>query len=376
MKVLALEPWYGGSHRNFVDGLIKNSCHEYELVTMAARFWKWRLQGGAQTLARKCSQLAESGFTPDVILASSMVNIPAFLALSRKYIGNVPVVYYLHENQLTYPLSKEEKRDLSYAYINYLSCLAADQVVFNSEFHYNEFLRALPGLLRVFPDYTHLHTVSEIRAKSRVMHLGMNLQAHARYSNTQGSDRDSPIVLWNQRWEYDKNPEAFFRLMNRLDDAGCRFRLILAGKRFEEQPSEFDTAFERYADRILHYGYAEDFEEYSRLLHRADIVVSTAIHEFFGIAMLEAIYCGCHPLLPNCLSYPELIPEKLHKPLLHAPILYDDDESLFTILKAMLMGEERPLPHGTLRGIVEHLDWSVHVEQYDALMTSLQQNPS
>ncbi|MCY3613683.1 MAG: DUF3524 domain-containing protein [Bacteroidetes bacterium] len=376
MKVLALEPWYGGSHRNFVDGLIKNSCHEYELVTMAARFWKWRLQGGAQTLARKCSQLAESGFTPDVILASSMVNIPAFLALSRKYIGNVPVVYYLHENQLTYPLSKEEKRDLSYAYINYLSCLAADQVVFNSEFHYNEFIRALPGLLRVFPDYTHLHTVSEIRAKSRVMHLGMNLQAHARYSNTQGSDRDSPIVLWNQRWEYDKNPEAFFRLMNRLDDAGCRFRLILAGKRFEEQPSEFDTAFERYADRILHYGYAEDFEEYSRLLHRADIVVSTAIHEFFGIAMLEAIYCGCHPLLPNRLSYPELIPEKLHKPLLHAPILYDDDESLFTILKAMLMGEERPLPHGTLRGIVEHLDWSVHVEQYDALMASLPQDPS
>ena len=376
MKVLALEPWYGGSHRNFVDGLIKNSCHEYELVTMAARFWKWRLQGGAQTLARKCSQLVESGFTPDVILASSMVNIPAFLALSRKYIGNVPVVYYLHENQLTYPLSKEEKRDLSYAYINYLSCLAADQVVFNSEFHYNEFIRALPGLLRVFPDYTHLHTVSEIRAKSRVMHLGMNLQAHARYSNTDGSDRDSPIVLWNQRWEYDKNPEAFFRLMNRLDDAGCRFRLILAGKRFEEQPSEFDTAFERYADRILHYGYAEDFEEYSRLLHRADIVVSTAVHEFFGIAMMEAIYCGCHPLLPNRLSYPELIPEKLHKPLLHAPILYDDDESLFTILKAMLMGEERPLPHGTLRGIVEHLDWSVHVEQYDALMASLPQDPS
>ena len=375
MKVLALEPWYGGSHRNFVDGLIENSRHEYELVTMAARFWKWRLQGGAQTLARKCRQLVESGFTPDVILASSMVNIPAFLALSRKYIGNVPVVYYLHENQLTYPLSKEEKRDLSYAYINYLSCLAADQVVFNSEFHYNEFIRALPGLLRVFPDYTHLHTVSEIRAKSRVMHLGMNLQAHARYANTKGSDRGSPIVLWNQRWEYDKNPEAFFRLMNRLDDAGCRFRLILAGKRFEEQPSEFDTAFERYADRILHYGYAEDFEEYSRLLHRADIVVSTAIHEFFGIAMLEAIYCGCHPLLPNRLSYPELIPEKLHKPLLHAPILYDDDESLFTILKAMLMGEERPLPHGTLRGIVEHLDWSVHVEQYDALMASLQQIP-
>lgn len=78
-----------------------------------------------------------------------------------------------------------------------------------------------------------------------------------------------PIVLWNQRWEYDKNPSAFFRVMNRLDDAGVPFRLILAGKHFHEQPEEFEQAFERYAERILHYGYAEDFAEYSRLLHRA-----------------------------------------------------------------------------------------------------------
>lgn len=371
MNILALEPWYGGSHRNFVDGLISNSRHQYHLVTMAARFWKWRLQGGAHTLARKSRQVAADGFQPDLILASSMVNVSAFLALVRNEIGNVPVVYYMHENQLTYPLAAEERRDLSYAYINYLSCLAADQVVFNTEFHYEEFMRALPGLLRVFPDYTHLHTVSEIRKKSRVMHLGMDLKAHASYANTVDMNDGPPTVLWNQRWEYDKNPEAFFRLMNRLDDVGCRFRLILAGKRFEEQPSEFDTAFERYAERILHYGYAENFEEYSRLLHRADIVVSTAIHEFFGIAMLEAIYCGCHPLLPNRLSYPELIPANLHRPLLHAPVLYESEEEVFTILKEMLNGEEHPLPSETLRRIVDRLDWSVHVGQYDDLFESL-----
>ncbi|MCY4225715.1 MAG: DUF3524 domain-containing protein [Bacteroidetes bacterium] len=371
MNVLALEPWYGGSHRNFVDGLIRSSRHEYHLITMSARFWKWRLQGGAQTLARKSRQAIKNGFKPDIILASSMVNVPAFLALVRREIGDIPVVYYLHENQLTYPLASEVKRDLSYSYINYLSCLASDQVVFNSEYHYKEFIHALPSLLRVFPDYTHLHTVSEIRAKSRVIHLGMDLQSHAQYAQTELGKDSPPVVLWNQRWEYDKNPEAFFRLMNRLDDSGCRFRLILAGKRFEEQPSEFDIAFERYAERILHYGYAENFEEYSKLLHRADIVVSTAIHEFFGIAMLEAIYCGCHPLLPNRLSYPELIPSNLHRPLLHAPVLYENEEELFSILKAMLMEEERPLPPDTLRGIVDRLDWGVHIEQYDALLDSL-----
>ena len=201
----------------------------------------------------------------------------------------------------------------------------------------------------------------------------MDLQAHDRYAvdyarHDWGPGMRPPIVLWNQRWEYDKNPAAFFRLMNRLDDAGHTFRLILAGERFQEQPDEFEKAFKRYAERILHYGYAEDFEEYSRLLHRADLVVSTAIHEFFGIAMMEALYCGCHPLLPNRLSYPELIPSALHHPLLHAPVLYDDEDQLFQIMSDIFKGRERPLPVATLRAIPERLDWRTHVAAYDDLL--------
>lgn len=372
MRILALEPWYGGSHRNFLDGLVAHSRHEIYPVTMTARFWKWRMHGGAVTMARKAVQALAEGFRPDVIFATDMVNVPAFLALMRGELADVPVVLYFHENQLTYPLPEERERDYTYAYINYLSCLAADRVVFNSRFHHEEFMEALPLLLRAFPDYTHLHTVGEIRKKSSVLHLGMDLRAHDAFAESYtphdwGPGMQPPIVLWNQRWEYDKNPEAFFRLMNRLDDAGCRFRLILAGEHFEEQPYEFERAFERYAERIIHYGYAEDFEEYSRLLHRADLVVSTALHEFFGIALMEAIYCGCHPLLPNRLSYPELIPETLHEPLLHAPILYEDEEALFRTLYEILKGNERPLPVETLRGIPERLDWRQQVQVYDAL---------
>ena len=163
--------------------------------------------------------------------------------------------------------------------------------------------------------------------------------------------------------------------MNRLDDVGAAFRLILAGEHFNEQPQEFDQAFERYAERIVHYGYAEDFEEYSRLLHRADIVVSTARHEFFGIAMMEAIYCGCHPLLPNRVSYPELIPEALHRPLLHAPCLYEDEDELFHILKRLLSGKDRPLPAESLRSIPARLDWRVHVENFDNLLEQVAEEP-
>lgn len=371
MDVLALEPWYGGSHRNFLDGFVEHSRHTFRTVTMPGRFWRWRMEGGAVTLARKALDTLEQGFTPDVIFASDMVHLPAFLSLTRPHLSDVPVVMYFHENQLTYPLPEERTRDRAYPNINYLSALAADRLVFNSRFHFDEFVEALPLLLRDFPDFTNLHTVQEVREKSQVLHLGMDLKAHdahddARMPRPTGGAKPY-VVLWNQRWEYDKNPRAFFQVMNRLDDAGYDFRLILAGKHFFEQPEEFEEAFERYAERILHYGYAEDFDEYSRLLHRADLVVSTSIHEFFGVAIMEAIYCGCHPLLPNRLSYPELIPEALHKPLLHAPVLYDDSDELFHKLAAILSGEERPLPVATLRSIPEPLDWTNCIDDYDAL---------
>lgn len=372
MRILALEPWYGGSHRSFLDGLVSHSRHRIDTVTMSARFWKWRMHGGAVTLARKAGQLYANGEKPDLVFASSMVNLPAFLALTRSELGDVPVVMYMHENQLTYPLPEGKDRDHTYGYINYLSCLAADHILFNSRFHHDQFVEALPRLLRLFPDYTHLTTAQDIRRKSSVLHLGLNLREHDKYASayeghTWGPGLRPPIVLWNQRWEYDKNPEAFFRLMNRLDDSGHTFRLILAGEHFEEQPREFEKAFERYAERILHYGYAEDFQEYSKLLHRADIVVSTSIHEFFGISILEAIYCGCHPILPGRLSYPELIPESLHHPLLHAPILYEDEDELFAIMARILKGDERPLPVKSLKEISAHLEWSLHANRFDLL---------
>jgi glycosyltransferase involved in cell wall biosynthesis len=380
MDILALEPWYGGSHQRFLDGLVDHSAHDIRTITMPGRFWRWRMEGGGVTLAKKVRSTVEKGAPPDLIFATDKVNLPAVLSLSRPRLDGVPVVQYFHENQLTYPLPPDEDRERAYAITNYLSALAADRVVFNSQSHFDEFIEALPQLLRDFPDYTNMHTVRDLREKSTVLHLGMGLSAHDAYrgARTKRTLRATtpPIVLWNQRWDYDKNPSDFFRVMNRLDDVGVPFQLILAGKHFHEQPEEFEQAFERYAERILHYGYAEDFAEYSRLLHRADVVVSTARHEFFGVAVQEAIYCGCHPVLPRRLSYPELIPESHHEPLLHAPIFYDDAQGLFEVLRDILEGEERPLPPKTLRAIPAPLDWDRHVDRYDALFEEVAEAPA
>ena len=375
MNVLFLEPWYGGSHRRFLDGLAAHSAHEVRAVTMAARYWTWRMQGGAVTLAEKAGDVLGDGWRPDLVVATDMVNLPAFLALTRGRLPGVPVVLYLHENQLTYPLRDGAERDYTYAAINYLSALAADRVVFNSRFHHDEFFQALPDLLRRFPDYTHVGALPGLKAKSGVVHLGLDLDgldaarpaAEAQRSREPGP----PVILWNHRWEYDKDPAAFFRVMNRLDDAGLRFRLILAGKTFAEQPAAFEAGFRRYAERVLHYGYAESFADYAALLWRADLVVSTSVHEFFGISMLEAIHCGCHPLLPNRLTYPELIPERLHRPLLHAPVLYETEDELFETLRAVLRGEAQRLPAEVLREVPADLAWPLMAPRYDALFEAV-----
>ncbi|HEX8387194.1 MAG TPA: DUF3524 domain-containing protein, partial [Rubricoccaceae bacterium] len=172
MNVLALEPWYGGSHRRFLDGLVAHSRHDVRAVTMAARSWKWRMQGGAVTLAEKAREATADGWVPDLVVATDMTNLPAFLALTRDRFAGVPVLFYLHENQLTYPLRDGDDgsvRNLTYAYVNVLSMLAADRVVFNSQFHHDEYFQSLPDQLRRFPDYTHVGHLPGLLAKSSVL---------------------------------------------------------------------------------------------------------------------------------------------------------------------------------------------------------------
>jgi glycosyltransferase involved in cell wall biosynthesis len=167
-------------------------------------------------------------------------------------------------------------------------------------------------------------------------------------------------VLWNQRWEYDKDPETMLRALYALADEGLRFRVALAGENFRVTPAEFDEARTRLGDRLQHCGYAESDADYAGLLHRADIVLSTAIHEFFGVSVVEAVYCGCLPVLPNRLSYPELIP-----PELHGCCLYDDFDGLLAKLRAAIA---EPFAPPGLRQAMARFDWSVQAARYDELM--------
>lgn len=306
----------------------------------------------------------------DLLLVSSMTNLPAFLALTNPRFANTPKVMMMHENQLTQPMPEGEERDLTYCYINYLSMLSADQLLFTSQFHLNDLLNELPNFLNNFPDDKYFNTIDQIREKSRVFYPGLNLKVFDQHEDTRNQN-ERPVIVWNQRWQFDRNPGMFFKVLNRLNDIDLEFDLILAGDTKHQKPEEFEKAWKRFGDQITHFGYVENVENYSKLLHSGDIVVSTATHEFFCVAIMEAIYCGCHPLVPNKLHYPELIPDSLHEPLLHAPVLYDTEDDLFRIMKKLLTGEVNPLPKASLQNINKHFDWSRMISRYDRLFEDL-----
>jgi glycosyltransferase involved in cell wall biosynthesis len=140
------------------------------------------------------------------------------------------------------------------------------------------------------------------------------------------------------------------------------------------QPLEFETARKRLGDRLVHYGYAETEAGYARLLWSSDVVLSTALHEFFGVSVVEALYCGARPVLPNRLSYPELLATDLHK-----ACLYDDFEELLALLRAALTATEAEAAkasdpgagRGVARSHVARFDWSVQAPAYDELISSM-----
>ena len=317
LKILLVSPYHGGSHAAWAEGFRRYSQHEITLISLPARFWKWRMHGGAVTLSR---EVLKTRPDVDLIFATDMLDLTTFLALTRHHYPTVPSVLFMHENQLTYPLPNEKQegpmrrqkgeRDKHYAFINYVSMMATDQIFFNSSYHQQALLAELPSFLRNFPEFNEEETVSVLAKKSAVLPVGIDFRRLGQRP-TGKSNGEAPLIIWNQRWEYDKNPTAFFESIYTLADEGVPFRLAICGQRFRQRPTEFEEAAYRLDSKLVYYGYA-NFDTYRSLLWQADIVVSTAFQEFFGISIAEAIYCQAFPILPRRLSYPELLPVKFH----------------------------------------------------------------
>ena len=318
-----LEPYYAGSHKYFADGLKRCFPEQIKLFTLEGRHWKWRMHGSAVTFA---GMIEKSGEKFDTIIAASLTDTALLKSLVFPKMPQTRFMTYFHENQLVYPWSENDKEpcrtDMHYAFVNFTSALVSDVVLFNSEFNRNTFFSALETFLRSFPDNRLTHEIDGIYKKSEVLYPGINTIPFSSDKET-----DALKILWNHRWEYDKDPETFFGVMFRLKEAGIPFQLIVLGEEKSTSPEIFKVAREKLKNEIISFGYAGNYDEYKKLVAACDILPVTSKHEFFGISVLEAASAGVVPVLPERLSYPEIFP-----PEKFAGLFYEEGK-LFDFIK-------------------------------------------
>jgi len=327
---------------------------------MPARFWKWRMKGAALYFAEQIKNPENY----NLIFTTDLINISDLKSLLGSKCP--PIILYFHENQLAYPLNKNEKLDYHYGLTDLTNALSADCVIFNSNTHRKTFFEELPLFLNHLPDFVPDWNIEKIRNKSLVIYPGIEDPVLTKKADKSKKQIDDiPLIIWNHRWEFDKNPETFFNVLFKLNIENIPFQLAVLGESYKKQPPIFAEAEKILKDNIIHSGFIESYSDYIQILAKGDIIISTANQENYGIAVIEAILAGCFPLLPNRLSYPELIPLEYH-----SECLYNNENDLELSIKRVLK-EDKVYQQSALMDKLAGLYWSTIIKEFDNLFDKI-----
>jgi glycosyltransferase involved in cell wall biosynthesis len=245
---------------------------------------------------------------PDCIFITSLVDAAALRALLPRGWRDLPVVLYMHENQIAYPTN--DSRDVSFAFTNLQSILSADLTIFNSKWNLDSFIAGLQKVLGHGKDQQLGDIAERIRNRSTVAWVPVELppeDSRVLHNSDLKGRSSATTIVWPHRWEHDKGPERLLALA-REHTQTHNLRWIILGEQFTQIPKSMHQFQEEFRDRIDHFGFVHSKGEYWNWLLKADWVLSTAEHEFFGIAVVEALFAGSLPWLPDKLSYRELLP--------------------------------------------------------------------
>jgi glycosyltransferase involved in cell wall biosynthesis len=305
-SILAFESFDGGSHRQFRETLTRHSSHDWTWLTRPPRGWKWRMTISALEIVNEMNNQNIS--KPECLFATSLLDTATLRAALPRGWRDIPLVLYMHENQIAYP--SNDRRDASFAFTNLRSVLTSDLTIFNSKWNMDSFIAGILKLLKYSPDCSLGNVEQRIRERSTVAWVPVALpkeDTRVLHNRNMEGPKKSTTVVWPHRWEHDKDPERLLELAREHTQA-LDLRWIILGEQFTQIPDALKQFSDEFEEQIDHIGYVESKAEYWKWLHKADWVLSTAKHEFFGIAVVEALFAGCLPWVPEKLSYPELLP--------------------------------------------------------------------
>ncbi|WP_447528782.1 tRNA-queuosine alpha-mannosyltransferase domain-containing protein [Vreelandella sp. TE19] len=301
MRVLLLSAYEAVSHRYWADQLIARFDDlDWTRLSLAPRHFAWRIRGNPMSWWLKEHATLSKPY--DVVLATSVVDLATLVGLFP-HLGRARKIVYFHENQFAYPPSSAQQHHVEAMMVNLYAALGADEIVFNSAYNRDSFIDGARAFLKKMPDNLPAAAPLEaLRRRARVLPVPI-----APLEETATGVSPSKRIIWNHRWEYDKNPDDFFNVLFKLSEAGVAFELAVVGQRFRDEPAIFDEAKTRLKEHIVCWGPLE-LSKYRQLLEQGGIVVSTTWHEFQGLAIMEAAQQGALPLVPDRLCFPELYP--------------------------------------------------------------------
>ncbi|WDD97837.1 tRNA-queuosine alpha-mannosyltransferase domain-containing protein [Thalassomonas actiniarum] len=300
MRILLLSAYDAVSHQYWRKGLVEQFPeYDWTVLTLPGRFFSWRVRGNSLSWAFSERKCLEQPY--DLLIATSMTDLSALKGLVPSLAG-VPSIVYFHENQFAYPLSGKEFSSVEPKVLSLYSALAADFVVFNTRYNKETFFNGADALLKKLPDQVPPGLIELLASKTRILPVPVLDTAL-----TKGESQSGPLqVIWNHRWEYDKGPELLYRVMLALKQQNVRVRFHLVGQQFRDIPPVFEQLKKDCCALIATWGHVDSRREYNDLLQNSDVVLSTALHDFQGIAVLEGVAAGCVPVVPDRLAYPEL----------------------------------------------------------------------
>ena len=322
-NIWLLSAYRSASHAAWADWLCQQfpqfQWHKRELP---GRHFRWRIRGNPLSWLHQLPRDA----APDLIIATSMVDLATLKGLHPE-IAHVPCVYYFHENQFAYPSNDQQHPSIDPQMVQLYGALSADYCVFNSQYNQTSFLQGVDALLKQLPDEVPSGVVEQLDQKSSVLAVPVTPVKIEPHEKT--LLKNPLLILWNHRWEYDKNPETFYNALIKLKQSGTDFKLALLGERPTKTPAILLRIENQLGEHIL-YNARVSRQEYIKILTQSSIVVSTAIHEFQGLSIIEAVSAGAIPLVPDDLCYPEQYDQQYLYPAGNSELLASRLTSLLT----------------------------------------------
>lgn len=310
MKILLLSAYDALSHQYWRKGLVKQFPeYDWTVLTLPPRYFSWRLRGNSLSWAFGERDVLSADY--DLVVCTSMTDLSALRGMVPK-LSQVPVLCYFHENQFAYPASGQQQNSVEPLILNIYTALAADRILFNTGYNRQTFLNGAERLLKKLPDYVPGDVIQRIQDNSAV--LPVPLPESVFLKPDEGEQTEPLEIIFNHRWEYDKAPERMFMALSKLAEWQVPFKVHVVGQSFRQIPPVFEEMRQALTDHIGCWGYVESADEYRRLLQQSDVILSTAIHDFQGIAVLEGVAAGCQPVVPERLAYSELFASRYRYP--------------------------------------------------------------